>query len=73
MVPSESVARWPLPAAGVERETLPTGGHVGFVGPTAAPGRFWAAERAMAFLSGHTGDDTATAIGGAEPDRGSRR
>ena len=51
MVPGESVARWPLPASGlVVREILPTGGHVGFVAPTAAPGRFWAAERAMAWL-----------------------
>jgi hypothetical protein len=31
---------------------LPTGGHVGFAAPTDAPGRFWAAERAMAFLNG---------------------
>jgi predicted alpha/beta-fold hydrolase len=28
-----------------------TGGHVGFVAPTCAPGRFWAAERLMAFVS----------------------
>jgi predicted alpha/beta-fold hydrolase len=28
-----------------------TGGHVGFVAPTCAPGRFWAAERVMAFAS----------------------
>lgn len=54
MVPAESVARWPLPASGrVTSETLPTGGHVGFVAPTAAPGQFWAAERAMAFLRAH--------------------
>jgi hypothetical protein len=72
MVPSESVARWPLPAAGqVERETLPTGGHVGFVAPTAAPGRFWAAERAMAFLGEHTTGGAATTI--AAPDLGHRR
>ena len=52
LIPGESVARWPLPASGaVVREMLPTGGHVGFVAPTAAPGRFWAAERALAFLS----------------------
>ena len=52
MVPGESVARWPLPASGlVRREMTPTGGHVGFVAPTTAPGRFWAAERVMAFLA----------------------
>jgi predicted alpha/beta-fold hydrolase len=53
MVPGESVARWPLPASGlVQREMTATGGHVGFVAPTGAPGRFWAAERALAFLTG---------------------
>jgi len=53
MIPAESVARWPLPSSGlVRREMLPTGGHVGFVAPTSAPGRFWAAERVMAFLEG---------------------
>jgi heptosyltransferase I len=49
LIPGESVSRWPLPASGVVvREMLPTGGHVGFAAPTSAPGRFWAAERAMA-------------------------
>jgi predicted alpha/beta-fold hydrolase len=53
MVPSDSVARWPLPASGlVQREMTSTGGHVGFAAPTAAPGRFWAAERALAFVTG---------------------
>jgi len=52
LVPAESVARWPLPASGrVQREITRTGGHVGFVAPTRAPGRFWAAERAMRFLA----------------------
>jgi hypothetical protein len=51
MIPSESVSRWPLPSSGlVRREMLPTGGHVGFVAPTPAPGRFWAGERVMEFL-----------------------
>jgi hypothetical protein len=51
MIPIASVERWP--AAGcVRREVLPTGGHVGFVSPTAAPGRFWAAERVVAFVEG---------------------
>jgi len=52
MIPGDSVARWPLPSSGlVRREMLPTGGHVGFVAPTEAPGRFWAAERVMEFLA----------------------
>jgi len=52
MIPGDSVARWPLPSSGlVRREMLPTGGHVGFVAPTKAPGRFWAAERVMEFLA----------------------
>jgi predicted alpha/beta-fold hydrolase len=51
LIPLESVLRFPLPASGiVQREVLPTGGHVGFVAPTLAPGRFWAAERVMEFL-----------------------
>ena len=52
MVPGPSVARWPLPESGVVvREMTPTGGHVGFVGRTRAPGRFWAAERVMRFFA----------------------
>lgn len=52
LVPAESVARWRLPPSGiVEREITRTGGHVGFVAPTPAPGRFWAAERALRFLA----------------------
>jgi uncharacterized protein len=51
MIPQHSVARWPLPAGGnVVRELLQTGGHVGFFAPSRAPGRFWAADRALAFL-----------------------
>jgi len=49
MIPVGSVLRWPL-AASVRREVLPTGGHVGFVSRSPAPGWFWAPERAMAFL-----------------------
>lgn len=50
-IPADAVARWPLPETGmVRREMTPTGGHVGFVAPTRAAGRFWAAERVMAFL-----------------------
>jgi predicted alpha/beta-fold hydrolase len=55
MIPVDSVASWPLPASGaVRREITRTGGHVGFVGPTNAPGRFWAAERVLEFVSGLT-------------------
>jgi hypothetical protein len=49
MIPVAAVARWPL-APAVRLELTATGGHVGFVGPTRAPGWFWAAERALAFL-----------------------
>lgn len=49
MIPAGSVARWPLSPA-VEREITPTGGHVGFVAPSRAPGWFWAADRALAFV-----------------------
>lgn len=51
MIPADSVRKFALPASGVvTREILPTGGHVGFSARTAAPGRFWPAERAMQFL-----------------------
>jgi uncharacterized protein len=56
MVPADSVARWPLPPSGlVQREMTSSGGHVGFVAPTAAAGRFWAAERVLAFVTGALG------------------
>ena len=52
LVPGPSVARWALPESGVVVREMPaTGGHVGFVGRTRAPGRFWAAERVMRFLA----------------------
>jgi predicted alpha/beta-fold hydrolase len=51
MIPQESVSRWHLPRSGiVERELHRTGGHVGFVGASHAPARFWAAERVLDFL-----------------------
>lgn len=54
MVPADSNAHWALPASGhVVREVWPTGGHVGFVAPTSAPGRFWAAERVVSFAEDH--------------------
>jgi predicted alpha/beta-fold hydrolase len=49
MIPSRSVAGWPL-SPSVRREIVPTGGHVGFVGRSQAPGWFWAPERVMDFL-----------------------
>jgi predicted alpha/beta-fold hydrolase len=52
MVPVESVARWPASPA-VVREIETTGGHVGFVGRSTAPGFFWAPERALGFLEEH--------------------
>jgi predicted alpha/beta-fold hydrolase len=52
MIPLEAVVRWPTSRA-VVREIEPTGGHVGFVGRSAAPGFFWAPERAVGFLEGH--------------------
>jgi predicted alpha/beta-fold hydrolase len=54
LIPVESVARWPL-AAAVERELTPTGGHVGFLAPARAPGRFWAADRVLSFLAARAG------------------
>lgn len=51
MIPLASVIRWPLPADRcVVREVTRSGGHVGFFARSSAPGRFWAADRVMAFL-----------------------
>ena len=52
MIPVASVARWPT-SPSARREITPTGGHVGFVGRSPAPGHFWAAERALDFLEDH--------------------
>jgi predicted alpha/beta-fold hydrolase len=49
MIPAESISRWALSPT-VRLEMPFTGGHVGFVGKTAAPGKFWAAERALDFI-----------------------
>jgi predicted alpha/beta-fold hydrolase len=49
IIPVESVARWAL-APAVRREIVPTGGHVGFVGRSQAPGWFWAPQRVLNFL-----------------------
>jgi len=49
MIPAESVARWPV-SAPVRREIARTGGHVGFVGRSQAPGWFWAPQRVLDFL-----------------------
>jgi predicted alpha/beta-fold hydrolase len=49
MIPAGTVTRWPC-SASVTRELAATGGHVGFVARSQAPGWFWAPERALAFL-----------------------
>jgi predicted alpha/beta-fold hydrolase len=49
MIPIESITRWPRVPT-VRLEVSASGGHVGFVGKTIAPGKFWAAERALAFI-----------------------
>jgi uncharacterized protein len=49
MIPVASTARWPVSSA-VMREITTTGGHVGFVAPSRAPGWFWAADRALGFV-----------------------
>jgi predicted alpha/beta-fold hydrolase len=54
MIPVTSVERWPT-GPGVHREITRTGGHVGFVARSAAPGWFWAADRALEFLEGELG------------------
>jgi uncharacterized protein len=57
MIPDESVRRFLLPAPPrVRFEIATTGGHVGFVGPTRAPGRLWAAERSLDFLTEEVGE-----------------
>jgi predicted alpha/beta-fold hydrolase len=54
MIPADSVRKFALPSSGiVTREILHTGGHVGFAARTNAPGRFWAAGRALEFLAAH--------------------
>jgi predicted alpha/beta-fold hydrolase len=52
MIPVDSVARWPC-STQVRREIVATGGHVGFVSRSKAPGWFWAPESALAFLDGY--------------------
>ncbi len=49
MIPPASITRWTASPT-VAREILRTGGHVGFVGRSQAPGWFWAPQRALAFL-----------------------
>jgi hypothetical protein len=58
-VPAEVLSRFRLPSDGAVRmELTTTGGHMGFVGPTVAPGRFWAAERLVRFVEGNGGCDS---------------
>jgi len=54
MIPRGTVEQWPLSPV-VRRELLNTGGHVGFVAATRAPGSLWAAERALDYLEGLDG------------------
>ena len=54
MIPADSVRTFARSDSGaVRQEILPTGGHVGFTAVTNAPGRFWAAGRALEFLNRH--------------------
>ncbi|HEY7817919.1 MAG TPA: alpha/beta fold hydrolase, partial [Vicinamibacteria bacterium] len=48
-IPAASVSRWSGTDA-VSIEIAEGGGHVGFVGRSTAPGRFWAADRVLGFL-----------------------
>jgi predicted alpha/beta-fold hydrolase len=57
MIPIESVERWPT-SSSTTTEVTGSGGHVGFVGRTRAPGSFWAAERALEFLEEKMGERT---------------
>jgi predicted alpha/beta-fold hydrolase len=50
LIPVESVTCWPISPA-VRREITATGGHLGFVTRSSAPGFFWAAERVMQFVA----------------------
>jgi predicted alpha/beta-fold hydrolase len=50
MIPTASVAGWARSPT-VSCELTDTGGHVGFVGRSSAPGWFWAAERTLRFLA----------------------
>lgn len=50
MIPPDSVMRWRCSPA-VTRELHATGGHVGFVGRSQAPGWFWAPQRVLDFVA----------------------
>jgi predicted alpha/beta-fold hydrolase len=51
MIPVASVDKWST-SPSVRREITGTGGHVGFVARSSAPGHFWAARRTLDFLEG---------------------
>ncbi len=53
LIPVESTRCWPLSPT-VRREITATGGHLGFVARSRAPGWFWAAERMLEFAEEHT-------------------
>jgi predicted alpha/beta-fold hydrolase len=48
-IPEASTRNWARPDA-VSLEIVGGGGHMGFVGRSRAPGRFWAADRILGFL-----------------------
>lgn len=50
-IPEASMRKWPSTHS-VTISIVEGGGHVGFVGPSKAPGHFWAADRVLAFLEG---------------------
>ncbi len=54
LIPVASLSRWPL-TPDIRREITPTGGHLGFVARSQAPGSFWAADRVIDFLEAHVG------------------
>ncbi|MGH9318858.1 MAG: YheT family hydrolase [Vicinamibacteria bacterium] len=73
-VPTNAVNKWARPE-NVEIEILESGGHVGFVGPSRAPGYFWAAERALSFLENavQTSSQRLRTVLVSDPQRRSRR
>ncbi len=52
LIPADSIRCWPV-APTVECEITATGGHLGFVARSRAPGWFWAAERMLEFAERH--------------------
>ncbi len=55
-IPSASQSRFPV-SDRVTVEIPPSGGHVGFVGRSRAPGRFWAGERVVSYFTERLHDE----------------